>query len=209
MRMYVCSSGWIDRDMMNQNPCGLVVMGGSTGGLEALLVLLEHLRQDYRIPTILVLHQRANRVSGVPELLAAKTHLRVQEAEDKQPIEWGTLYVAPPNYHLLVEKEKMLSLSCDAPVNYCRPAIDVTFETAAAAYGAALTVCVLSGANQDGARGAADVKRRGGRVLVQSRAEAMMAVMPAAALAATSVDAEIDMPALADLLSTLVPAGGG
>lgn len=194
---------------MNQNPCGLVVIGGSTGGLEALLVLLEHLHQDYRIPIILVLHQRANRISGVPEFLATKTHLRVLEAEDKQPIEWGTLYVSPPNYHLLVEKEKMLSLSCEAPVNFSRPAIDVTFETAAAAYGAALTACVLSGANQDGARGAAEVKRRGGRVLVQSRTDAMMNIMPAATLAATSVDAELDMPALAHLLASLVPAAGG
>lgn len=192
---------------MNQNPCGLVVIGGSTGGLEALLVMLEHLPSDYRIPTILVLHQRANRISGVPEFLVNKTHLRVLEAEDKQPIDWGTLYVAPPNYHLLVEKEKMLSLSCDAPVNYCRPAIDVTFETAAAAYGAALTACVLSGANHDGAHGAVEVKRRGGRVLVQSCADAMMAVMPAATLAATAVDAELDMPGLAHLLAHLIPAG--
>ena len=192
---------------MNQNPCGLVVIGGSTGGLEAMLVMLEHLRQDYRIPTILVLHQRANRVSGVPEFLASKTHMRVLEAEDKQPIEWGTLYVAPPNYHLLVEKEKTLSLSCDAPVNYCRPAIDVTLETAAAAYGAALTACVLSGANHDGANGAAEVKRRGGCVFVQRSDDAMMAVMPMAARAATAIDGELDMQGMAVLLGSLVPAG--
>lgn len=187
--------------------CELVVMGGSTGGLEALLELLPQLPPDYSVPIILVLHQRANRISGVPELLAAVTRLRVLEAEDKQPIEWGCLYVAPPNYHLLVEKEKMLSLSCEAPVNFCRPAIDITFETAAQAYGSALTACVLSGANQDGAKGAAQVKRLGGHVLVQWPASALMPVMPTATLAATAVDAELDMPAMAVWLAELSRRG--
>lgn len=184
------------------------MIGGSTGGLEALLVLLSELPADYQLPTILVLHQRANRTSGVPELLVARTPLQVQEAEDKQPIECGCLYVAPPNYHLLVEKEKMLSLSCEAPVNYCRPAIDVTLETAALAYGPGLTACILSGANHDGAKGAALVKRMGGTVYVQKRSDAMMATMPAAVLAATAVDGELDLPAMAAALGALSRSGG-
>jgi len=181
----------------------LVVIGGSSGGLEVMLVLLKRLPPTYLLPTLLVLHQRANRVSGLSQMLAAHTHLRVLEPDDKQRIEAGTLYVAPPNYHLLVEKEKILSLSSDIPINYCRPAIDATLETAADAYGPRLAACILSGANQDGARGAAYVKAKGGQVYVQDPNEAMVAVMPEATMRKAQVDGVLTGKRLADQLATL------
>jgi len=186
----------------------LVVIGGSSGGLEAALLLLQKLSPSYQIPTLLVLHQRANRVSGVPHLLASHTHLSVQEPDDKQVIRSGTLYIAPPNYHMLVEKEKILSLSSDDPVNFCRPAIDVTLETAALAYGPGVVACVLSGANQDGAKGAALVKQRGGKVFVQNLEEASVATMPAAVVRATAVDGQLTIVEMAAQLMVLQDSGG-
>ena len=193
--------------MNSADRCELVVIGGSSGGLEATLALLHALSEDYRIPTLLVLHQRANRVSGVPAMLAKHTHLHVLEPDDKQRIEEGRLYVAPPNYHLLVEKEKILSLSSDDPVNYCRPAIDVTLETAATAYGAGMVTCILSGANQDGACGALTVKQKGGRVYVQNPDEAQVDVMPVAVTKMVAVDGELSLQAMADMLNALPKSG--
>ncbi|HVL00128.1 MAG TPA: chemotaxis protein CheB [Dongiaceae bacterium] len=181
----------------------LVVVGASSGGLDALLILLGSLAPDYRLPTLVVLHQRANRESGVPAMLAGHTHLTVLEVEDKLSIEMGHLYVAPPNYHVLIEKEKLLSLSIEPPVNFCRPAIDVTLESAAFVYRDRLIACVLSGANQDGADGAREVKRRGGRVYVQDTAEAQVATMPQSVAAAVSVDRMLPMRGMADLLNRL------
>lgn len=181
----------------------LVVIGASSGGLEAMIALLPLLAPHYGIPTVLVLHQRANRISGVPAMLAKHTHLRVIEPDDKQSIETGCLYVAPPNYHLLVEKEKLLSLSSEAPVNYCRPAIDITLETAASAYGCEVTACILSGSNRDGVEGARQVKQRGGRVYVQRFTEATVPVMPAAVAAVVSIDGELTLREIAGMLNAL------
>ncbi len=181
----------------------LVVIGGSSGGLEAMLAILHQLPATYRVPTILVLHQKANRISGVPQMLRSHTHLSVIEPDDKQLIEAGCLYVAPPNYHLLVEKEKILSLSSDAPVNYCRPAIDVTLEAAADVYGKDLVVCILSGANHDGAQGCVCVKQKGGRVLVQCADEASVSVMPDAAAKAVAVDGLMTLQEMAAQLASL------
>lgn len=179
----------------------LVVIGASSGGLEAILVLLHGLASDYRLPTVVVLHQRANRQSGIPAMLANHTHLQVVEPDDKQPIEQGHLYVAPPNYHLLIEKEQIFSLSSEAPVQYSRPSIDVTFESAAHAYGMHAIACVLSGANQDGAAGAAEIKRRGGRVFIQNRLEAEVSVMPDAVASLVDVDGELALHAMANMLN--------
>ena|SRR3990167_7232665 len=181
----------------------LVVVGASSGGLDALLTLLEALSPQYSVPMLVVLHQRANRESGVPAMLAGHTHMRVMEVEDKLSIEPGHLYVAPPNYHVLIEKEKLLSLSIEPPVNYCRPSIDVTLESAAFVYREGLVACILSGANQDGADGAREVKRRGGRVYVQDAAEAQVGTMPQAVAAAVSVDGMLAMGDMAGMLNRL------
>lgn len=178
----------------------LVVVGASSGGLEVLITLLQNLPPEYVIPTVAVLHQRANRASGVPAMLANYTHLSVVEPDDKQKIESGYFYIAPPNYHLLVERERIFSLSLDAPVQFCRPSIDVLFETAAEAYGSNLVGCVLTGANSDGALGAKSIKKRGGKILVQNPEQASVPTMPLAAMQTAKVDAVLNIESMAGVL---------
>lgn len=181
----------------------LVAIGASSGGLEAMIVLLQNLAPSYDLPTVLVLHQRANRESGVPAMLSRYTHLAVQEPDDKQRIERGHLYVAPPNYHLLVEREKYFGLSVEAPVNFSRPSIDLLFESAAIAYGSGFIACILSGANQDGVAGAQAVKQRRGRVYVQAFDTAVVSVMPQAVARSVDVDGTFSPADLATQLMRL------
>ncbi|MEE2732841.1 MAG: chemotaxis protein CheB [Pseudomonadota bacterium] len=185
----------------------LVVIGASSGGLDVLITLLKALPEHYRIPTVAVLHQRPNRSSGVPEMLAKYTHLQVQEPEDKQGIEAGCFYVAPPNYHLLIDGGKVFSLSLDAPLNFCRPSIDMAMESAAEVYQEYLVGCVLTGANADGAEGVRYIKEKGGYVLVQEPREATVDSMPKAAIAATEVDEILPMVRIAERLSSFAAGG--
>lgn len=160
----------------------VVVIGGSTGALEALGHILPRLPHDFSIPIALVLHLPPTRPSYLPEVLGAKCALAVKEVEDKEPLAAATLYVAPPNYHVLVEPRRCLSLSIDEPVHFSRPSIDVLFESAADACGPAVVGVLLSGASEDGARGLARIDEAGGITLVQAPATAPAPVMPEAGL---------------------------
>lgn len=161
-----------------------VVIGASAGALEALSVILPAFSPDYRLPIFVVVHLPPDRRSVMAELFQAKIRLAVREAEDKEPISGSTLYFAPPDYHLLVEADRTLSLSRDEPVLFSRPSIDVLFESAADAYGAALIAVVLTGANADGAEGLAAVVKAGGTALVQNPQGAFASAMPEAAIQA-------------------------
>jgi two-component system, chemotaxis family, protein-glutamate methylesterase/glutaminase len=161
-----------------------VAVGGSAGALDALTALLAGLPAGWRTSILLVVHIRPEPPSLLPDVLAARTRLDVREARDKEPIAPATIYVAPPDYHLLVERERTLSLSRDPAVHYTRPAIDILFESAASAFGPSLAGVLLTGANADGARGLAAIRAAGGRVAVQDPATAVSPVMPAAGLAA-------------------------
>ena len=154
----------------------LVVIGASWGGLHAVTVLLDNLPPTFECPVVLVQH-RAPVPSTLSELLARHTRWRVTEAEDKEPIKPSSLYLAPPGYHLLVERGH-LALSIDAPVAWSRPSIDVAFASASDAYTSALVGIVLTGANSDGAAGLAQVAHRGGLPIVQDPATAAEATMP-------------------------------
>jgi two-component system chemotaxis response regulator CheB len=161
-----------------------IVIGASAGALEALSVVLPALRADFGLPIMIVVHVPPDRPSALVELFRAKCRLVVQEAEDKDPIRAGYIYFAPPDYHLLVEKSKCLSLSSDEPVLYSRPSIDVLFESAADAYGRALLSILLTGANPDGAEGMKAVVAAGGTAIVQDPDCAFAAAMPEAAIRA-------------------------
>ena len=161
-----------------------VVIGASAGALEALSSLLPTLPSDYRLPILIVVHLPADKTSLLAELLRARCAIRVREAEDKEPIEPGVAYFAPPDYHLLVEQDKRLSLSDDEAVLFSRPSIDVLFESAADAYGAGLIGIVLTGANSDGADGLKAVVEANGVAIVQNPKGAYAAAMPEAAVAA-------------------------
>lgn len=159
-----------------------VVIGGSAGSLEALSAILPELPGDFPLPILVVVHLPADKKSMLPEVLQNKCRLRVVEAQDKEPIEAGTVYFAPPDYHLLVEADRHVALSYDEPLLFSRPSIDVLFESAADAYGAGLVGIILSGANSDGADGLAAVVAEGGGAVVQSPENAYASAMPLAAL---------------------------
>lgn len=161
-----------------------VVIGASAGGVQALSQVLPALPVDFPIPVIVVVHIPPRRDNALVDLFADKCRIPVKEAEDKEPLEPGTIYFAPSDYHLLVEAGGSLALSSDEPVNHSRPAIDVLFESAADAFGSELAGIVLTGANSDGAAGLRAICAVGGRGIVQDPASAEMATMPRAALAA-------------------------
>ncbi len=180
-----------------------IVMGGSAGAVDALLQILPSLPVSFPLPIIVVVHVPAENKSALPDLFQARCAIRVKEAEDKEPLQGGTVYFAPPNYHLLVERDRRLSLSNEEPVVYSRPAIDVLFESAADAFGAGLLAIVLSGASVDGADGLAAVCKAGGRAIVQSPATASMPTMPQAALEACPAARCLDLVAISRLVQNL------
>ena len=167
--------------MMSVEP-EAVVIGTSAGAVEALSVILPALPREFRLPVIVVVHVPADKRSVMAELFRSKCQLDVLEAEDKEPIVGGRIYFAPPNYHLLVEVDRALSLSSDEPVLFSRPSIDVLFESAAEAYGPGLIAIVLTGANHDGASGLRAIVDAGGVAVVQDPATAFMPTMPEAAI---------------------------
>ena len=160
----------------------LIVVGVSAGGLFALRTLVAALPQGFDLPIAVVQH-RSKDSEALCDLLQECTHLRVGEANDKEPILGGGVYVAPPDYHLLVEPG-YFSLSTDEPVRYSRPSIDVMFASAADAYGADVIGIVMTGANADGSRGLQKIVQRGGYAIVQDPADAEVRVMPQSALKA-------------------------
>ena len=165
-------------------PPEAVVIGVSAGGLKALSSILPVLPRDFALPVMIVIHLPPGKKSIVSDLFAEKCEVIVREAEDKEPIQPGVVYFAPPDYHLLVEPEHVLSLSSDEPVLFSRPSIDVLFETAADAYGPALIGVILTGANNDGANGLKAVMAGGGVCLVERPDEAYSQMMPQSAIAA-------------------------
>jgi two-component system, chemotaxis family, protein-glutamate methylesterase/glutaminase len=160
-----------------------IVIGASAGALEALSLILPSLPAGYRLPIIIVVHLPPDKKSILAELIQAKCKLAVLEAEDKLPIQRGTIYFAPPGYHLLVEKSNSLALSNDEPVLYSRPSIDALFESAADVYGSGLIAIVLTGASRDGAKGLKAIVEAGGTAIVQQPGSAYASAMPTAAIA--------------------------
>jgi two-component system chemotaxis response regulator CheB len=159
----------------------IIVVGTSWGGLSALMQLVGDLPQDFGIPVVAVQHRHRESGHMLATLLQDRTPLGVYEVEDKTPISAGAIFVAPADYHLLVEPG-FFSLSTDEPVSYSRPSIDVTFVSAADTYGARSVGVVLTGANADGSRGLKRIVDRGGLAFIQSPATAESPTMPAAAL---------------------------
>jgi two-component system, chemotaxis family, protein-glutamate methylesterase/glutaminase len=165
----------------------LIVIGCSMGGMAALQTIFAVLPADFPLPIAVVQHRYKTSNEGLPAFFRRHTRVDVVDSTDKEWIKPGTVYLAPANYHLLVERGE-LSLSVDEAVAYSRPSIDVLFESAALAYGPAVIGVVLTGANADGAKGAARIKSRGGFIVVQDPATAESPAMPQAAIDATRVD---------------------
>ena len=190
----------------------VVGIGTSWGGLAALTALLGGLPADFSIPVVVVQHRSNDSERLLSQLLQDATDLRVCEIEDKDELAPGTVHLAPANYHVLIE-EGYVSLTVEEPVRFSRPSIDVMLTSAADTYGSAVIGVVLTGANEDGARGLADIVKHGGRALVQDPKTAEIPIMPAAAIRAVPTAEVLPLRTLASRLIDLsaanakVPAG--
>ena len=184
----------------------LIVIGCSLGGMHALEAILQALPGTFPVPIAAVQHRHRASNEGLPAFLRRDSDLRVCDADDKQPISKGSVYLAPANYHLLVERGSF-HLSVDEAVSYSRPSIDVLFESAADAYGKTLIAVVLTGANDDGARGAERIKKRGGFLIVQDPLTAEAPQMPQAAIKRARVDRILPLDRIGSFLVELCGAG--
>lgn len=181
----------------------LVVIGASAGGVEALGPLLQALPARCAAAIVVVLHLPPDRSSLLPRLYGPRCALPIKEVEDKEGVANGQVYFAAPDYHMLVEPDRSFSLSFDEPVNFSRPAIDLTFESAAYAYGKHMLAIVLTGASADGAAGLAVVREQGGMAWVQDPQDAASPTMPAAALALAGADRVLSLAQIGAGLAAL------
>ena len=186
-----------------RGPIRAIVLGASAGGIEALNELLPALPAQLPVPVFVVQHLIPDRPSLLPQLFAPRCRLPLVEALDKTPIEAGVVYFAPPDYHLLIDREGILTLSVDEPVHFSRPSIDVLFESASEIYGEGLLAVLLTGANEDGAAGIHAVSDAGGQTIVQNPATAQVAIMPNAALALTAPTLVLNLAQIVAILRTL------
>jgi two-component system chemotaxis response regulator CheB len=177
-----------------------IVIGGSAGALEALDTLLPALPPGFPAAVFIVLHLPRDRPSILAPIFAAKCLLPVEEAEDKAPVRPGTIYFAPPDYHLLIEEGPCLALSVDDPVNLSRPSVDVLFQSAADVYRQSLMGIILSGASADGAEGLAAVHSAGGITVVQEPQSVAMPLMITSALQRCAADWVLPLAEIAVLL---------
>lgn len=184
-----------------------VVVGASAGGMTLIKKMVANFPADFSFPIIIVQHTAVS--DGFwPNFLNDLTPLQVKEADEKEEIKPGYIYLAPANYHLLIEKDRTFTLTLDERVNYARPSIDVLFETAADAYANRLIGIILTGANFDGAKGLKKIQDSGGMVVVQEPSTAEATAMPKAAMNMTKPDYVLEPEKINDLLIKIHKNGG-
>lgn len=181
-----------------------VVIGTSAGGMEALGLILTKLPSNFGTPILIVQHLSPQSDGYMARRFNEICHIAVKEADEKEKILSGTVYIAPANYHMLVENDETLSLTVDEKINYARPSVDVLFETASDTYKDKLIGIILTGANSDGSKGLKKIKERGGLVMVQAPHTAVASSMPEAAIKATHVDYVLTIDEIAKKLMELV-----
>jgi two-component system chemotaxis response regulator CheB len=181
-----------------------VVIGSSAGGIKALSSVLSALPSEFPLPIIIVQHLHPHSDSYLARILGNKCKLRVKQADEKETIADGVVYISPPNYHLLVEEDRSFSLSIEGPVNFARPSVDVLFESAIYAYRDRIIGIILTGANNDGHQGVKKIKQMGGYIIVQEPKTAEADAMPRAAIAATKVDKVLPIEQIGPYLLQLV-----
>lgn len=166
----------------------IVIIGGSAGSLSRVLRLLPHLTKKLNITVVLIFHRKEAEDSTLKDILSYKSELTVKEVEDKDPILKHHIYIAPADYHLLLEKDLTFSLDVSEKINFSRPSIDVTFESAADAFGESVIGLLLSGANADGVNGLQAIRDKGGRIAVQDPKSAEVPYMPQQAVDRLTID---------------------
>jgi two-component system chemotaxis response regulator CheB len=184
--------------------CKALVIGGSAGSLEVLLKVLPELSTDLSFPIIIVVHRKHGTDFLLSDLLSSKTSLRVKEVEEKETISPQTIYIAPSDYHLLLEKDLTFSLDYSEKVNFSRPSIDVTFQSAAEVFTNKLACLLLSGSNADGVNGLKAVKNFDGIALAQDPSTASVAYMPEQAILKVKIDQVLKIEEMANYINSLV-----
>lgn len=183
--------------------CKVVIIGGSAGSLNALMQILPELPELKGFAIVIVVHRKSTDDQTLEELIALKSSVSVKPVEDKVPLLPGFVYTAPSNYHLLFEKNETLSLDISEKINYSRPSIDVSFESAAEIYGESLVGILLSGSNTDGTYGLKMIQAAGGTIVVQNPLVADMPFMPHNAILNTQPDFVLDNNEILNFISTI------
>jgi two-component system chemotaxis response regulator CheB len=165
-----------------KNKYKAIVIGTSAGGLYALTKILSKLPSNFPLPIVIVQHRAKDQKDLLEEVLQSKCKIKIKQADEKEAIENGIVYLAPPDYHLLIEVDETFSLSADEPWLYSRPSIDILFESAAIVYREKLIAIILTGANSDGSRGIVAINNFGGLTIAQQPVEAEYPDMPKAAI---------------------------
>jgi two-component system chemotaxis response regulator CheB len=181
----------------------VVLIGTSTGGLKALQHVLISLPPEFPLPVVIVQHRGKAADNGLCEYFAEFCNMPISEPEDKEPLLPGHIYLAPRDYHLLIENGSF-ALSTDAPEAFARPSIDALFESAADEFHQRAIAVILTGANRDGARGLSTIKNRGGLTIVEDPASAACGELPAAAIERTNPDWIVPLHGIAPLLMKLI-----
>jgi two-component system, chemotaxis family, protein-glutamate methylesterase/glutaminase len=185
----------------------VIIIGASTGGLKALQPILSALPTAFALSVIIVMHRHKDTDGYLERLLDNDCKMHVKQADEKEEIKAGVVYVAPPNYHLLIEDDGTFSMSVEGAVNYARPSVDVVFESAAEVYGKGLIGVILTGANKDGSLGLKKIKEEGGLAIVQTPETSEAAEMPRAAIAAVNPDYVLPIEKIGPLLRKLESEG--
>ncbi|WGQ07769.1 chemotaxis protein CheB [Pedobacter gandavensis] len=183
--------------------CKAFIIGGSAGSLEVLLKVLPAVDPGLSFPIVIVIHRKHGADSLLPGLLSSRTAMPVKEADEKEMMVPGTIYIAPSDYHLLIEMDHTFSLDYSEKVNYSRPAIDVTFQTAAETFKEELVCLLLSGSNADGVNGLATVKQWGGIAVIQDPDSAQVAYMPEQARKNVAIDRILRIEEIAAFINLL------
>jgi two-component system chemotaxis response regulator CheB len=187
----------------NMNNNRLLVIGGSAGSLSMVLKIIPLLKKEMNLSVIIIFHRKPSEETALLNVLSTRTTYLVKEADDKDDILPEMIYVAPADYHVLIEKDKTISLDDSEKINYSRPSIDVTFESASEVYGSDLVCILLSGANADGMAGLVAAKKAGALIIVQDPASAEVPFMPQQAVDNVPIDLLINENNLHTLLRLL------
>lgn len=185
----------------------LVIMAGSAGAFKPVLDLVRSLPSNFSLPILIVLHRRLVVEHRIDGWLSEKSNVPIVEISDKEDIKPGIAYLCPPDYHVLIEKEKIFSLDKSEPVLYSRPSIDVVMESAAEIFKNKVLAILLSGANRDGANGLLAIKNAQGKTIVQDPQEAEFIAMPEAALALNAANLVLKLKEIKEYLLTLNRSG--
>lgn len=203
MLKWIPNKGFLRKNTRAIKKYQAIVVGVSAGGMEAMKTIFPALPKDFCIPVIIVQHLSAHSDSQWISIINKSCHLQVKEADEKEKIQKGHIYIAPPNYHLLIEDNHTFSLTIGERVSYARPSIDVLFESAAIVFKDRLIGIVLTGANHDGSSGLKKIRECGGLCIVQDPKTATSSFMPASALAAITPDYVLEIKDIIDLLIKL------